>query len=678
MVQIRYFRSDKQRVDHVTLLFPDTQSLAVDDDTWANLGCAITEQYKAKVALVDEMKIEEEDEEVGEDEKMEQGGEEKNIAATIDSKEVEEQEEEAKHVDVKESIVLLWVEQHENDVSMTSEGDEKPAELADGEKPTNWSKLDPKSMKVAELRVELELRNLETKGIKTLLVQRLQTALDSEKANEAKNSETKDSSEVSVKQEGGDENPAAFIAPSAEEVRAKTEAEAKKEQEINDKKKKKEEQLEKEKKEKKETLEKHYQLPEEKKVLVFPSKTFKSGKFDCKVQSLSSLLDYRSDDNKENQFEISLFAEAFKEMLERNSAFTIYETLVNCGDRDAERKRREEAREKPVEVPKEENAAAAAAGTTKSEKDGEKEEKDIIPMERIELKSIVANRTVYEAFSLFDTNLCGYLSEKDVEDILYNGEFGISRGQIQKLAKKLSARDKINYRHLTDVLTDLDGNVRHTPAGADDVVETDDLIRGYGINLAKMSDEFAKSDQDAKPATVDGDVMVVNGSVVNVGQRLKLLKQVEHERDVAKSTVNEQLSLIDQLREAKIEIEKKKKDIESQYAKSNKKLSDTTTQLKTVQEEYSSLKQALQDCKRHADRIFSVVEKALPKKEEKPREKERERKDEKVEEKPVAAEKTTADGEAEQTSNTAEVEVAAGEKKDVEGEKKEEKKEAAE
>ncbi|CAI2352396.1 unnamed protein product [Caenorhabditis sp. 36 PRJEB53466] len=620
MVQIRYYRSDKQRVDHVNLLLPDTQSLAIDDATWAIAESAIGEQLKAKIAFIDAMKIEEEGVE-----NVEQGGDEQK------KEEVAPTEEEPKQVDVKEK--------NDPDLSMASEGDEKSEKVEDGQGPTNWSKLDPKSMKVAELRVELELRGLETKGIKTLLVQRLQTALDSEKANEA-NVEMKDVSDAAVKQEGNEENPAAFIAPSVEETKAKTEAEAKKEQEENEKKKKKEEQLEKEKKDKRELLEKHYQLPKDKKILVFPSKTFKSGKFDCKVMSLNSLLDYRADDNKENQFEVSLFAEAFREMLERNSAFTIYETLVNCGDRDAEKKRRDEAREKIVDTPKDDEK--------KDEKEEEKkdeEKKEIFVTEKIELKSLVANRTVYEAFSLFDANLCGYVNEKDIEEILYNGEFGISRGQIQKLAKKLSVRDRVNYRHLTDVLTDMDGNVRHTPGGADDVVETDDLIRGFGVNLAKASENQDSTEDDVSKC--NDEVVIINGSVVNVAQKLKLLKQVEHERDTAKSTVNEQSSLIDQLRDAKSEIEKKKKDIESHYHKSNKKLNETSSQLKTLQEDHSALKQALQDCKRHADRIFSVVEKALPaaKKEEKNREKEKERsdkKDEKQDDKQASAEKEPA------------------------------------
>lgn len=45
-------------------------------------------------------------------------------------------------------------------------------------------------------------------------------------------------------------------------------------------------------------------LPEQKAILVHPSTTAKSGRFDCTVMSLSVLLDYRPEDNKEHSFEV--------------------------------------------------------------------------------------------------------------------------------------------------------------------------------------------------------------------------------------------------------------------------------------------------------------------------------------------------------------------------------------
>lgn len=45
-------------------------------------------------------------------------------------------------------------------------------------------------------------------------------------------------------------------------------------------------------------LEKRYNLPDSSHIIVHPSKTAKSGKFDCTVMSLSVLLDYRPEDTK--------------------------------------------------------------------------------------------------------------------------------------------------------------------------------------------------------------------------------------------------------------------------------------------------------------------------------------------------------------------------------------------
>lgn len=71
-------------------------------------------------------------------------------------------------------------------------------------------------------------------------------------------------------------------------------------------------------------LQKRYALPEQQHIVVHPSKTAKSGKFDCTVMSLSVLLDYRPEDTKEHFFEVSLFAELFNEMLMRDFGFNIY------------------------------------------------------------------------------------------------------------------------------------------------------------------------------------------------------------------------------------------------------------------------------------------------------------------------------------------------------------------
>ena len=45
--------------------------------------------------------------------------------------------------------------------------------------------------------------------------------------------------------------------------------------------------------------------------------------------SLSVLLDYRTEDNKEGTFEVSLFAELFNEMMMRDSGYQIYRAVCD-------------------------------------------------------------------------------------------------------------------------------------------------------------------------------------------------------------------------------------------------------------------------------------------------------------------------------------------------------------
>merc|ERR1719273_1002132 len=73
-----------------------------------------------------------------------------------------------------------------------------------------------------------------------------------------------------------------------------------------------------------------YKFPNEPSILVHPHPKAKSGKFDCTVMNLSVLLDYRTEDNKENTFEVSLFAELFNEMLMRDSGFRLYKSVLQA------------------------------------------------------------------------------------------------------------------------------------------------------------------------------------------------------------------------------------------------------------------------------------------------------------------------------------------------------------
>lgn len=58
--------------------------------------------------------------------------------------------------------------------------------------PTHYSKLDPKTMNVNELRDELKARNISSKGLKSQLAARLVKALKAEAEKDEENSQDKE------------------------------------------------------------------------------------------------------------------------------------------------------------------------------------------------------------------------------------------------------------------------------------------------------------------------------------------------------------------------------------------------------------------------------------------------------------------------------------------------------
>ncbi|XGW25961.1 hypothetical protein V3C99_006960, partial [Haemonchus contortus] len=598
LVHVRYYRADRDRTDSVRLLFPDTQLLLADaddssaDERWTAIQAALRAQLETKLAAVDAPPPEA-DQSMAEDAAKDKESRERTMRQAL-----------------FHYRLLLCVFETTNTPSKeaTKASEETPGKDGDEtgdaeakERPTHWSKLDPKMLKVPELRAELEARGLETKGVKSLLCKRLQEALDQEKEKE-EGEGAAPTGDIEMTDVAGEDEEAEKKEETETDKKAneKSEAELKKEAEEQ---KKKAEKLEKEKQERKNALERHYAMPKERKVLVYPSKTAKGGKFDCRVMSMHALLDYRQDDNKEAHFEVSLFVEAFKELLERHAAFTIYCAIARAADKESERKRRDEAREKKDEESEEE----------KKEGEGEEEKKDEkkeVKKEKLDLKSMVSNRALFEAFAMFDVNLCGYLNERDLEDIIFNSEFGVTRAQMQKLSHKLMSREKINYRHLTDVLVDSDGAVRFTPGECENAPEISTLLKGFGLEAYKGSLE-PQTNGDVHMSDFEGTV-VINGNVVNVAQKLALLKKSEHERDQAKSLVAEQTALIEQLRGTKHDLEKKIRELEKDLEKNKKRLDESNSALKSSLDSNISLKSGLSDCKRYAERILSAVERACP------------------------------------------------------------------
>lgn len=250
-------------------------------------------------------------------------------------------------------------------------------------------------------------------------------------------------------------------------------------------------------------LEKRYALPEQPHILVHPSRTAKSGKFDCTVMSLSLLLDYRPEDTKEHSFEVSLFAELFNEMLMRDFGFNIYKALYELPEKLKDKKKKEdekkgeddkkkedekkkdddkkkddkekkddkdrkEDRDKKSEDHKDDRRSERREDDKRKEKkedkkselgdseeddeyedDDSNKKKDKKKKERP--KMFTKDRNLLLSFVYFDQTHCGYIFEKDIEELLYTLGLSLSRAQVRKLVGKVISRDSLHYRKLTDM-----------------------------------------------------------------------------------------------------------------------------------------------------------------------------------------------------------------------------------
>uniref|UniRef100_A0A915NDE0 SAP domain-containing protein n=1 Tax=Meloidogyne javanica TaxID=6303 RepID=A0A915NDE0_MELJA len=597
IAHLRYLRAERQRIDSVVLMLPDTsaiESFKVDEESYKMFEQSLRDQLAVKLAAIDaeqfnnNEKKETEGENVdGEKSVVEKGvggGIEKAATTTTTTSVTSTAATSSTSTliaSVTTSAAEVGVEppSKENNAvpdlciateeAMDSSSPQKSADTSQEtlqspkkETKTHWSLLEPvvRTMKVAELREELELRGLDSKGLKNVLSQRLSEAIGKEKENDEKNenqggqqqekqadeampdteqqqqqnlvskeqqqeeakpneqqppaqkSNTEPSIMVKIKEEiielmETDEAPEEK--KESPEEQAKREKLEKERQELE----KAKEKFEKEKKERKATLERHYsQIPKEPGIFVYPSKTAKGGKFECKLMSIHSLLDYRQDDIKESSFEVFLFVEALREAIDRSNAFVVYHSVATCLDREAEKKRR--------------------------------------------------NETLSEA--------C-----KD-EDVV----------------------ERVNYRDLTDKWVDKEGNVKYIP---------EPIYQGGGrhsnLELKSVSSNNTLQTTNNEASS---DIFFYEGKIVNIKQCIQQQQAMEEERQAVLDKNNELDLQLKTTKEQRDLLEKKKRRLEDDVDRYRKKLHDTEKSLKKEKDDNEVCKRSLTDCKRYGQRIISI------------------------------------------------------------------------
>lgn len=358
-------------------------------------------------------------------------------------------------------------------------------------------------------------------------------------------------------------------------------------------------------------IEKRYALPENPQIIVHPSKSARNGKFDCTVMSLSVLLDYRPEDTKEHSFEVSLFAELFNEMLTRDFGFTIFkainffpplkakeETKDDEKKKDAKTTEESAESEKPtesgekkepeVEASKDESkdgdkkdkkrhaedsddSMTTRSDRSRSKRDKDKDGKDMKVVERP--KYITAFPDILLSFVYFDQSHCGYIFEKDLEDLLYTLGLNLSRSQVRKISEKFVTRDSLYYRKLTDRLADVP-----FVNPLENVTEEQMAELARGNQLEK---ETSTVNQNGDTVNVDavGGLVQFNGSLVNIQQLLEQMRRSEAARENTERVLVDLRQKNGDLTNSNTRQDKRIKDLNSDLKSMSRKLQDAESSL---------------------------------------------------------------------------------------------------
>ncbi|XP_076830454.1 cell division cycle and apoptosis regulator protein 1 [Brachyhypopomus gauderio] len=513
--------------------------------------------------------------------------------------------------------------------------------------PTHWAKLDPKSMKVNDLRKELESRTLSSKGLKSQLIARLTKQLKvEEQVEESKEPEKTEA--VCVEEE----EPCR-----TEEDREEEERKRQEEQE-------------------RQRRERRYVLPDEPTIIVHPNWAAKNGKFDCSIMSLSVLLDYRLEDNKEHSFEVSLFAELFNEMLQRDFGYRIFKALAALPSkeekkdkkekskketerkelerRDVKREKDEENGEPATKRPREEEEKrrdddkekVLRKEESKDEDDNEDESsnnnadeydpmeaedaddyddddkddedsngrdrrddrrddrksKDRLSKDKDEKKKqmVTFDQDLLMAFVYFDQSHCGYLLEKDLEEIMYTLGLHLSRAQVKKLLNKPVVRDTCYYRKLTDRPKD-----EPSPTGTPDA-QLDNLLG----NRPLLPNQKAK--REAEDGTESGSLIVYNGAMVDVGSMLHKLDKSEKAREEIEQKLMQQDTKIDEDAKHMSELDSTNSSLMRELEQAKASVKDTEKSLKASEQQRTSYQQQLRSTQASLSALVKELHTILP------------------------------------------------------------------
>lgn len=187
------------------------------------------------------------------------------------------------------------------------------------------------------------------------------------------------------------------------------------------------------------------------------------------------------------------------------------------------------------------------------------------------------------SFVYFDTTQCGYIFEKDLEELFYALGLNLSRSQARRVAEKFVTRDALYYRKLTDRLKEEVFENLLEAAGEQAVYHLGcGNIYPQQRPLMEIEEDEDSGEPNAKkirtPETVDGQVLY-NGILYDIKKLLEKMTRA----DDAKESIETML----------VDLRKQNVELSANYSKASTKIKDLSAELKSTSRKLADSEQYL-------------------------------------------------------------------------------------
>ncbi|CAF0812086.1 unnamed protein product [Didymodactylos carnosus] len=217
------------------------------------------------------------------------------------------------------------------------------------------------------------------------------------------------------------------------------------------------------------------------------------------------------------------------------------------------------------------------------------------------------------SYTYFDRNRCGYLSEKDVEELLLLSGLSLTKNEVKMLVSRVAKDEKIQYRRLTDKTT-TGTKEEHEVTSVQEESYIDPLApKGNLLLLPQKLAIFGVRPESTKDKSAMEDGHDNNICIIGADRALKQLEianktqtALEAKIDVLKKEI---VTLTSDLNSS----EKSNRHYSEQLADTKKRLRDTQRDLKDAEDKYKRYSDAIYHLRNEARSSFDYASQILGK-----------------------------------------------------------------